>query len=85
MSETKRKLTISELYIGGERRLAFHRGVLAALTCVADFDQGTLYDEIVKSCGPKNLVAAAQGEEFDLEHLRKYGWVTQSGKLKRLR
>lgn len=68
-----------------EYATAFHRGVLAALTSVAEFDQGTLYDSIVNSCGPKKLVAAAQGEEFDLEHLRKYGWVTKGGRLKRRR
>jgi hypothetical protein len=67
------------------RQLDFHRGVLAALTCVADFDQGTLYDTIVRCAGPRRLIAAAQGEEFDLEHLRKYGWVTKCGHFKRNR
>lgn len=65
--------------------VAFHRGILVALASVAEFDQGTLYDAIVTAAGPKNLVAAAQGEEFDLEHLRKYGWVTRGGRLKRRR
>ena len=65
--------------------LAFHRGVLVALASVAEFDQGTLYDAIVNASGPKKLAAAAQGEDFDLEHLRKYGWVTKGGRIKRRR
>lgn len=68
-----------------EYSTAFHRGVLAALTSVAEFDQGVLYDSIVNCCGAKKLVAAAQGENIDLQHLRKYGWVTKGGRLKRRR
>jgi hypothetical protein len=63
--------------------LAFSHGVLAALGHVAAFDAGVIYDEIVIGCGLRQLVAAAQGEEFDLEHLHRYGYVTKGGRLKR--
>lgn len=65
--------------------LLFSRGVLAALGHVAAHDNEVIYDEIMRGSGPRQLVAAAQGEEFDLEHLHKYGWVTKGGRLKRKR
>jgi hypothetical protein len=65
--------------------LAFSRGVLVALSHIAAHMEDTIYDEIVQMCGPRQLVAAAQGEDFDLAHLRKRGWVTKSGRLKRRR
>lgn len=66
-----------------EENLAFSRGVLVALSHIDAHMEDVIYDEIVEMCGPRQLVAAAQGEDFDLGHLRKHGWATKSGRLKR--
>lgn len=65
--------------------MAFSRGVLVALSHVAGQMENTMYDEIMAACDPKLIVEAAQDNEFDLKHLRKMGWVTKGGRLKRRR
>lgn len=76
-TETKRRTLSLKKAIQENTSLNFHRGVLAALTVVSEVGQDTLYDDIVKSCGSKRLVEAAQGEEFDLAHLRSHGYVSR--------
>ena len=65
--------------------LAFSRGVLVALGHVAGQFEDVMYDEIMTACDPRLIVEAAQESAFDLKHLRKMGWVTKGGRLKRRR
>ena len=55
--------------------LAFLRGMHAALAIVAAHDEETIYREIVRSAGARQLVAACENDEdFEWSGLKRYGY-----------
>jgi hypothetical protein len=62
----------------------FHKGVLAALAIVADFDSETLYREIVRTVGIENLLGAlepdARAEDAQHFGLVRYRYTDRLGR-----
>ncbi|HYE92105.1 MAG TPA: hypothetical protein VEA38_13845 [Terriglobales bacterium] len=68
-------LTHNQCYSTCQRGLGFHRGMLAALAVVAEFDAETIYREIVKTAGIKSLNDALESEtDHELSGLKRYGY-----------
>ena len=42
------------------RHADFYRGVAAALTVVAEFDEQTVFEEILKNCGGEEVIQQAR-------------------------